>query len=87
MKPEGPRCQSCGMPLAKDQLGGGTEKDGSKSTDYCSHCYQAGAFTDPHMTADQMVVRVKGRLEQLSLPPNVVAKLTGQIPILKRWAR
>jgi hypothetical protein len=32
-------CQSCGMPLSKDELGGGTEKDGRISTKYCSHCY------------------------------------------------
>jgi len=24
-------CQSCGMPLKKDELGGGTNADGSKS--------------------------------------------------------
>ena len=87
MKPAGPRCQSCGMPLARDDKGGGTEADGSKSTEFCSNCYQKGTFTDPGMTADQMVARVKGRLEQLKLPPNVVANLTGEIPALKRWAR
>ncbi|MFF2587967.1 zinc ribbon domain-containing protein [Peribacillus butanolivorans] len=38
-------CQSCGMPFSKDELGGGTEKDGSKSTKYCSHCYINGEFT------------------------------------------
>ncbi|WP_224768159.1 zinc ribbon domain-containing protein [Metabacillus idriensis] len=31
-------CQSCGMPLSKDEHGGGTEADGSKSTKYCSRC-------------------------------------------------
>ncbi|MGE6610902.1 zinc ribbon domain-containing protein [Peribacillus sp. NPDC076916] len=31
-------CQSCGMPLSKDELGG-------KSTKYCSHCYMNGEFT------------------------------------------
>lgn len=37
-------CQSCGMPLHKDAQGGGTENDGSKSTKYCSYCYQNGEF-------------------------------------------
>ncbi len=37
-------CQSCGMPLHKDPQGGGTEKDGSKSTKYCSYCYSIGEF-------------------------------------------
>ena len=86
-KPEGARCQSCGMPLARDAMGGGTEADGSKSTEYCSHCYQKGAFTDPRMTAERMVENVKARLEQLKLPPNVVTNLTSEIPTLRRWAR
>lgn len=38
-------CQSCGMPLAKDPNGGGTEAGGSKSTKFCSYCYQNGVFT------------------------------------------
>ena len=37
-------CQSCGMPLHKDTKGGGTEKDGTKSTKYCSYCYSNGEF-------------------------------------------
>jgi hypothetical protein len=75
------------MPLARDEKGGGTEANGSKSTEYCSHCYQKGAFTDPHMTAERMVENVKARLQQLKLPPNVVTNLTSEIPTLRRWAR
>ncbi len=86
MKPEGPRCQSCGMPLSRDEKGGGTEGDGSRSTEYCSHCYQRGSFTQPHLTADQMVENVKNRLQQMKLPPNVVASLAKEIPTLRRWA-
>jgi hypothetical protein len=37
-------CQSCGMPLKRDLKGGGTNADGSKSTTYCSYCYENGAF-------------------------------------------
>ena len=40
-------CQSCGYPLKKDKNGGGTEKDGSISTMYCSMCYANGAFLSP----------------------------------------
>ena len=39
-KPKGPFCQSCGMPLSRDSLGGGTNADGSSSTEYCSHCFR-----------------------------------------------
>jgi len=38
-------CQSCGMPMKQDPQGGGTNVDGSKSTEYCSYCYQSGKFT------------------------------------------
>jgi len=38
-------CQSCGMPLSKDPNRGGTEKDGSKNSTYCSYCYREGKFT------------------------------------------
>jgi len=43
--PKGPMCQSCGMPFSgeKDY---GTELDGSRSKDYCFHCYQGGKFLD-----------------------------------------
>lgn len=37
-------CQSCGMPLSRDEQGGGSNADGSKSRVYCSHCYQGGRF-------------------------------------------
>lgn len=39
------RCESCGMPLKQDPLGGGTNADGSKNSQYCSYCYLNGAFT------------------------------------------
>lgn len=44
MKQAYKNCQSCAMPLNKDTQGGGTEKDGTKSTKYCSYCYENGAF-------------------------------------------
>ena len=29
-KPKGPQCQSCSMPLSRDEKGGGTEHNGQK---------------------------------------------------------
>ena len=37
-------CQSCGMPLKRDEKGGGSNSDGSKSATYCSYCYENGEF-------------------------------------------
>jgi hypothetical protein len=83
--PKGPFCQSCGMPLSKDEHGGGTEADGSKSAEYCSHCYVKGQFAGPDMTADQMVELVRGKLKEMHVPGFMAKSLTKDIPKLKRW--
>ncbi len=44
MKKTNKMCQSCGMPMNKDPQNGGTNVDGSKNLEYCSYCYQDGAF-------------------------------------------
>ena len=79
-------CQSCGMPLSKDQKGGGTETDGRKSLLYCSHCYQNGAFTMPDITLDHMVDLVKGKLKEMHIPGFLSYFMIRNIPRLKRWA-
>jgi hypothetical protein len=85
IKPDGPSCQSCGMPLSRDEKGGGTNADGSRSAEYCSHCFQAGKFTQPALTVDQMVANVQTRLRSMSMPPAVVETMAGMIPSLRRW--
>lgn len=85
-KPKGPYCQSCGMPLSKDPKGGGTEADGAKSSEFCSHCYVAGRFTDPTMTVDQMVELVTGKLKEMHIPGFLARRFTKDIPSLKRWS-
>lgn len=78
--------QSCGMPLSKDEKGGGTEADGGKSTMYCSHCYQQGKFSLPNITADQMIYLVKGKMKEMHIPGFLAYFMTRNIPKLKRWA-
>ncbi len=85
--PKGPFCQSCGMPLDKDEKGGGTEADGSISKDYCSKCYQAGKFTTPDMTLEEMTELVKGKLREMHLPGFMVNLFTKDMNKLKRWAK
>ncbi|MDF2723436.1 MAG: transcriptional regulator [Paenibacillus sp.] len=82
-----PMCQSCGMLLAAAS-DHGTNADGSRNEDYCTHCYQGGAFTYPHATAQTMI--------DLSAPHFAAAQgiseqaardtLSKFIPLLKRWA-
>ena len=44
MTTEFKNCQSCGMPLKRDEKGGGTNADGSNSKIYCSYCFEKGEF-------------------------------------------
>ena len=46
-------CQSCGMPLETEEVMG-TNKEGSKNTDYCIYCYKEGNFTED-VTMDEMI--------------------------------
>src|SRR5579872_3708085 len=61
-------CQSCGMPMQRDEKGGGTNTDGSKNLMYCSHCFEAGKFTLPGISAQEMQIRVKGKLREAGVP-------------------
>lgn len=80
------QCQSCGMPLNKDPLGGGTSKDGTKSEKYCSKCYQNGEFLNPDInTAEKMQKFVGDELKKRKM--NFIIRKLGvwQIPRLERW--
>lgn len=44
-------CQSCGMPLQKEEDYGSND-GGSKNTDYCTYCYQKGNFTELDITLE-----------------------------------
>lgn len=78
-------CQSCGMPLDKDEQGGGTEADGSKSPMYCSKCYQNGKFLGSATTAAEMQELVKGKLKEMGFPAPIAWFFTLNIPSLERW--
>lgn len=73
------------MPLKRDEKGGGTNADGSKSAMYCSHCYENGKFTVPGITMDEMKERVKGKLKELGFPGFLAPVFTRNIPKLERW--
>lgn len=80
-------CQSCGMPLSKDEGGGGTNADGSKSTAFCSHCFEGGRFTSPELTVEQMQQKVKEKLKQAGFPGFATGLFTRGIPKLERWSK
>ncbi len=78
-------CQSCGMPLSRDERGGGTTADGSRSEMYCSHCYEGGRFTLPDITASEMQKRVKGKLKEAGFPGFLAGLFSRKVPKLERW--
>lgn len=83
--PKGPFCQSCGMPLSRDPMGGGSNADGSRSTEYCSHCFQDGKFTEPNISVDEMMAKVEGKLRGMHLPSLLARRFVREIPKLRRW--
>ncbi|MBN1454735.1 MAG: zinc ribbon domain-containing protein [Methanomicrobia archaeon] len=87
-EPQGPFCQSCGMPLQKES-DFGTNADGSTSHEYCTYCFQNGAFTQPDITKDAMIGKVIGMMVAMNIMPEEQAKAlaTTFIPTLKRWRR
>jgi hypothetical protein len=85
--PKGPFCQSCGMPLNKDEGHGGTNVDGSHSTEYCSKCFANGQFTEPNMTLQQMQEKVKGKMKEMHFPKFMANYFTKDMDKLKRWAK
>lgn len=80
----GKLCQSCSMPIEDPALQG-TEKDGSKSSEYCKFCYQQGEFVNPGMTLDEMRTVVIEKMEDKKIPENIIAAAVSSLPHLKRW--
>jgi hypothetical protein len=78
-------CQSCGMPMDKDPGQGGTNADGSKSTKYCSYCYENGTFKGTISSADEMIRFVKGKLKEMGYGPLRRWFYTSHISQLERW--
>jgi len=78
-------CQSCGMPMKKDEKGGGTNADGSRSAIYCSHCWDQGRCTLPDITVGGMQDLVRGKLKEFGIPGFMAALFTRGIPRLSRW--
>ena len=77
-------CQSCGMPMSQDPRGGGTNKDGSKSNEYCSYCYRNGTWM-MDLTVDQMQERVGGLLKKTGISQSIQKVAVAGIPKLRRW--
>ena len=80
-------CQSCGMPLKNDPQNGGTNGDGSKSTEYCSFCYVNGNFTDNETDVKNYQKKCVEIMSSKGMWRPMAWLLTRGIPQLKRWKK
>jgi len=82
-----PMCQSCGMPLAKDS-DFGTNSDGSKSEEYCFHCFQNGKFLDEGIMLEEKIEKNVKFGIQMGMTEDVARHMCEDIlPNLKRWQK
>ncbi|MDD1502855.1 zinc ribbon domain-containing protein [Lysinibacillus sp. CNPSo 3705] len=80
-------CQSCGMPLMDEALLG-TEKEGQKSQDYCTYCYEVGEFKQPNLTVGEMIEICVPHLKEDGMAEEEARQmLTSFLPGLKRWRK
>jgi hypothetical protein len=77
-------CQSCSMPLDNPAVLG-TEKDGSKSHEYCQYCYQDGAFVNPKMSLKEMTSLVIAQMKKRNIDPKIIDMAVSSLPNFKRW--
>jgi predicted N-acetyltransferase YhbS len=85
-------CQSCGMPLTKNE-DCGTNADGSTNFDYCKYCYADGKFLQ-ECTMDEMIEHCTQFLDEVNknMPQPMTKEeykqmMQGFFPMLKRWKK
>lgn len=77
-------CQSCTMPI-DNEADRGTEKDGSKNSEYCKYCYKDSSLIDPNMTIDQMKDIITNQMRKMNIPESIIQHSLNILPGLKRW--
>ena len=79
-------CQSCGMPLSKDE-DFGTNTNDSKNKDYCAYCYKDGKFTQDVTMEGMIDICVPFMVEANKDMTEEAARKSMRewFPTLKRW--
>ena len=80
-------CQSCGMPMGTTTEHYGTEAGGEQSLDYCSYCYEKGAFTAT-CTMDEMIAFCVPHMTTANTgmsEDKARTMMANFFPMLKRW--
>ncbi len=80
-------CQCCAMPMGNTDEMYGTEKDGSKSADYCKYCYENGEFTFNGSMEEMIGICVPPMVENNPGMTQEQARdmMKKFFPMLKRW--
>lgn len=83
------RCQSCGMPISSEFGNCGTKRDGTTTDEFCSFCFQAGAFTNPDQTLEEMIKSsIENMTSDLGMTFERASELANSfIPPLRRWQK
>jgi len=80
-------CQSCSMPIDKEELFG-TNADGSKNEDYCIYCFKDGKFTDGIDDLDKYIEYSLQFAAQAGMTEEQMrAHCEKVLPTLKRWKK
>jgi len=79
-------CQSCGMPMQKDE-DFGMNAGGTKNGEYCHFCFKDGRFTDEGITMEQKIDKlVEIAVSQMQIPREKARAMAEElIPKLGRW--
>ena len=80
-------CQSCGMPIvtAEDC---GSDALGSRSFEYCYHCYSGGKFTDEGISVEGKIEQCVKMAVTKGMPESEARKMARHtIPKLTRWLK
>lgn len=84
-------CESCGMPLQK-QEDLGTNEDGTLNEMYCCHCFQDGRYTQ-ELTMEEMIQSCLQFLDEFNRGADTnfskeeaLNEMRAYFPKLKRWS-
>ena len=80
-------CQSCSMPMNDESIFG-TERDGSKNSDYCVYCYKNGEFIDKVSMAEYIEMNVPFYKQAGMASEYEMRRYCEKVfPTLKRWKK
>jgi hypothetical protein len=66
----------------------GTNADGSRSAEYCFHCFQAGRFLDEGITLEEKIEKNVRFGVRMGMPEASARQICGAtLPRLKRWRK